>query len=563
MSRFLALSLLLISSPAFALDPDPWDDTPPDGTTHSICATEIEAKRQALVKQGTNLGAYVGQLHVESVGFCWQAFQSGRIHTGTTSTSQTVAITGTVLAKFASLNYEAGLGQAFAPVTDPSGATRWRFRNGYIVVHPSYGTRAIRNPLSSLWTGAGGVARLGYPTGDQIATSSGVSYSRLEGGLAVRTNELGAWLDITGSGEGRVSASTKVYQHASFAGTVSARTLSSENPIATPTQLGALDNQISSFTVNTPGRSSLYLYETSPFDGRYLRVTGGDWSRIQVSNIGTFMNDRVSSMMLVNHGLAAQRISKADLVADLTAELGDLEELIGDDFAAHNDSTLGNISFNWGTPSPFYVWWIPGERALEVTRYGFIDAGSSWATAHAPVKLTVKLRPFVTETAIAGDPTHRRLTVHASVLSGSLLRNGTCVHSALLLDDCDELDTALATAFTSVISDRITEAFATVLDEETDDLELIQASCMNGAGVRRVNVLPDNGLEIVVADSADQNTCVQALENGGWITPLDHARPVGQITQGYANGAAAPAFDGTRTVVPDPSLPEPPTDVYP
>jgi hypothetical protein len=90
---------------------------------------------------------------------------------------------------------------------------------------------------------------------------------------------------------------------------------------------------------------------------------------------------------------------------------------------------------------------------------------------------------------------------------------------------------------------------------------------MNGAGVRRVNVLPDIGLEIAVADSTAQSSCVRGLEDGGWIAPLSHAEvasPVGQITQGYANGATgAPAFDGTRTIVPDFSIPDPPTDVYP
>lgn len=562
MRNCLVFALALTSTPAFAMpDDEPWDP-PPGSSTLELCTDAINARKQQLVASGINLGNPVGGVRVVSSSFCWQAWTSARIHTGAHPKSVTVAITSSTLARYNNLGSESGLGQAFTEaVVDPAtGAKTQRFDKGYIIVHPSFGTRVIQNPLAGLWTKNATFTRFGYPTTEHVANPFGFgSYTKLERGYIAFTNDLGSWIDYTGAGEGRISPSVQLYLDWYYQGATLIRTLAGESPVALRPQFGTLDNQTTSLTISQlPSRASLYLFDESPLEGRYVRITGADASKIKVATLGTWMNDRPSSMMLFNHGTASRRSTLAELVTQIKDGLDDLDDeaLMRDALRSYNGS--GSIQWNNDTT----VSLIPGERLLQFTRSGYmnVDAQNCWGdfdcNADGTVLFNISVRPYVVmirDTTRPEDPTALRPSVHMLFVEGSVISqtcNGAgCTARNDALDDMFSIGAPLRST--------VEGSFDKALDAKILPLNSIERNCV-GFGVRRVNVLPD-ALEFVFDDDATRTqTCTKQQT---LASQLDFVRPAALITNGSPAGTIAPSFGssgGVFTVVPDFELPNPP-----
>lgn len=545
----LAIGAGLVSSIAHAAPAviDPQNPPPlPPPTLQERCGTAIVAKQQELVARGIDLGAQVTAIQtvsgtsVTSPAWCFQVFQNGRMHA--TGDGFAAAIFGSTLAKFTALGAEAGFGRALGePAPDAAGVTSQVFTAGSIIAHPTFGLRAIYNPLARLWTLDGRQARFGYPTSDQIANPFGLgAYSYLERGYLARTDDLGEWIDFTGAGEGRVSASVTLYRDANFLGTSTSKWLAGESPVALRAQLGTLDNLTSSLAVNLPTRTSLYLYDQSPLDGRFLRITGADGSIIRVSNIGTFMNDRPSSMVLVNHGSVSSRTSLAALTTRIQSSLDAMPtgDLLDDALAAH-DAT-GSLTWT-GAPQ---VSLIPGERLIQLSRRAYLDVdGPYWTDGDGSVDFTVAMRPYVAWIPDATNPGVMRPSVHAWFVEGSAV-SLSCDGLA-----CDDRNAELDRLFDRPeVRAMIEDTFNRNFDTQGEALKPLEFLCP-GVGVRRVNVLPD-ALEVVVGDTAAHASCASIAGD-----QLDFARPVAQITNGGLGSSwpvvlLPPRFDGAFTVVP-------------
>jgi hypothetical protein len=535
----LGLLLLLLASPAIAAPiDDPTDpDDEPAPTTGELCATQISAKHSELSLRGINLGAAASTMKVHSGSWCSQAFQFGRIHSDQVSAA---AIYGATLAKYTQLGLEVGFGRASRdPALNPqTGVTVQWFGYGHIVAHPTFGSRAIRNPLSALWSANGAHTRFGYPTTDQIANPFGLgAYSHLERGYLARTNEMGEWIDFTGAGEGRVSSSVQLFAEAGLWGTTLTRSLSSESPVALRPQFGTLDGHTSSLIASLPARTSLYLYDESPLEGRFVRITGADNATVRVSSIGTFMNDRPSSMMLVNHGTASAKKTLAGLRLQIQSALDALDTgpLLRNALAGHDAS--GTLTWN----SDVTVTLIPGERLIQFSRRAYmnIDAGCVGifnCNADGNVMFTVAVRPYVSLTHDPLNPSTTWNSVHTKFIEGSAVSIG-CSGLA-----CDDRNTALADLFEATsVRQLIQASFDASLDTSTRQLIPLRNLC-TGIDVNRVNVLPD-ALEIVVADTPAVASCAMPFTLGN---ELDYARPTGRVTT--SDGSA---WNGAVTVVPN------------
>lgn len=542
-----ALLLAALSSSTALAAPtvnDPTDPGNPGGgfdpgpTDTEICQRAIFDKNVALSSSGINLGAQAGPITLVGLhGWCYQAFQFGRIHTAPYAGSQVAVIFGDVLSKFLALGAEPVMGRTLAdPVRNNfTGVVTQRFIGGVILVHPSFGIRVIRNPLSVLWSENGEQARFGFPTTDTLPTVLG-SYNQLERGYVARTDDMGSWIDFTGQGEGRVNASISLYQDVGLTGSVITRSLSGESPVALRPQFGALDNLTSSLTIQMPTQTSLFLYDESPLEGRFLRITGADNSLIRVSSIGSFMNDRPSSMVFVNHGTVSAKSSIAALAAQIESALDglDTEPLIAQALAGHDASG----SLTWS--GPVSVTLLPGERLIQFHRRAYmnIDAGCALifnCNADGYVDFSVTVRPFVAN----GDN-----SVHVDFVEGNAI-SVSCSGEA-----CGDRNSALEDLFDSLtVRDMIEATFNASIDDKLSRLGLLQTQCSE-IGVRRVNVMPES-LEIVVADTVAAATCAQPFDING---ELDFARPVAQVTVRNPTPTfppTIPTFNGTVTVVPN------------
>lgn len=538
-------SLLAATSTAYAWDP------PTKPGTLSLC-TQIVDYKYADVGAAV-LGTKVGGVHVVSDGFCWQEFTKGRIHTGTLSTSVTVVITGSVLNQFRLLGYEAGFGQAFAPITEGQ-VTKYPFTQGFIIVHPSFGTRGIKNPLASLWKRNNTDSHYGYPTSDLITTPNG-GYNLLERGYVGRTNEMGAWIDYTGGGEGKVLSKVTLYADWYFGGTPLTKYLAGESPVSLRAQLGSLDNLTSSLTLNAPTRTSLYIYDLSPLEGRYTRITGADQSKIQIQALGTWMNDRPSSMVLVNHGSVSIPKTPSALASTLEAPFEALDENLVLNRSYTDHSGTGTLTWHDDTT----VTLLPGERLLQVTHTASLDAQSTatWACvpniaycedAEGDVEFSFTLRP---ELALMPHPLYPNVQIPTVRLA---LVDAFAVSLNCDGPGCDDRNNALdalfddgivAAPFASAAATSFDPTFRTIADN------LLCASM----GVRRVNVLPDK-LEFVMGDSAYQASCATGSALGYMF---DATRNPGVITNHNPDGTIGRQFDGIFSVVPDFTIINPPT----
>lgn len=544
MRTALLLASLLFTSSALAANDGPTIPTDPGGgfdpvdppTPTEVCTYAIANKLTDLASHGINLGAPTSTLQWVGSGatrWCYQTFQFGRVHTAPIVGSGVAAMHGAVIPKFLALGGETGFGRALSDTRFVGEGTFQLLLAGSIIVHPSVGSRVIRNPLDGLWGSAGAEARFGFPTADTLANPFGTgSYSPLERGYVARNTDMGSWIDFTGAGEGRVNASVTLFRDVGFAGSTLPRSLSGESPVALRAQFGALDEATSSMVLSLPTRSSLYVYDQSPLEGRFMRITGADDSLIRVSSIGTFMNDRASSMVIINHGTASSKTTAATLATEIQTNLDVIgtEELVDGAFAGTEAS--GSLTWN----SDVGVELIPGERLIQFTRRGYLNVNGPWWTdGDGDVLFTVTVRPQLSWNG-------SRQLVRVQLVEGTAI-SLSCSGSL-----CDERQDALDGLFGSLsVRTLIEETFANAFATKLTRLGFLEVACP-GVGVRRVNILPD-ALEVVVADTAAQAVCAMPLA----ATELDFARPVAQVTLRNAPSLfplPTPTFDGTITVAP-------------
>jgi hypothetical protein len=534
-------SLLAATSTAYAFDP-------PVKTGSLTLCTQIVDLKYAQVGSGV-LGAKVGGVHLVNDGFCWQEFTKGRIHTGTLSTSVTVVITGSVLSQFRILGYEAGFGQAFAPINEPNGVVRHPYKQGFIIVHPSFGTRGIKNPLASLWNDNNSNSRFGYPTTDLIPTPNG-GYNTLERGYVARTNEMGSWIDFTGGGEGKTLARVNLYADWYFGPTPITKYLAGESPVSLRAQFGSLDNRTSSLTLNAPTRTSLYLYDESPLEGRYTRITGADQSKIQIQALGTWMNDKPSSMVLVNHGSVSMSKTRAPLATTFTTAINGVHPgAIVQHALIPNDSGAGSLDWNDDTSVTF----LPGERLIQVSRtavltlYGDCVPFAYCNDSEGTVEFSFLLRPELAMMAHPLYPSTMTPTVRLGLVDAIAFSLGCDGHG------CDDRNDALDVLFDDPT---IVAPFATAFAKPFDsDFRTVadQLVCA-GLGARRVNVLPER-LEFVMGDTAYHASCATGSSLRGMF---DGLRTPAVITNHNPDGTIGRQFDGIYNVVPDYSIILPP-----
>ena len=312
---------------------------------------------------------------------------------------------------------------------------------------------------------------------------------------------MGEWIDFTGVGEGRVAATVKLYADAGLPNTnLIERALYPESPVALRAQFGTLDNLTSSVRLNMPTRTSLYLYELSPAEGRYTRITGADMSQIRVSNIGTWMNDRTSSMVFVNHGSVSARTSTNDLESEISTSLQGIDTALLIRNALEGKDAEGTLHFK----DEVSVKLLPGERLLQFTARANlnIDAGCPWlpsgarfCDADGDILIDVTIRPYVSMTPVVPGSPFWRPTVHMRFVEGS----------AVSLDcsgvGCDSRDVALAYLFDDFACNASSKT-ASISPSTQDEADLrAWGLALCWCWRAPCQLLPD-ALEVVVGDTA-------------------------------------------------------------
>jgi hypothetical protein len=536
----LGLSSLILCGArqrASAVDDDPM---PPhaEPTEEEICTARFEAKRTALLASGINVGSPVGPVVVSTIGdYCFQVYTAGRIYsTVLGGGSLETAVYGAILAEYATVGYEASFGR---PLTDPqptsdAGARRSKFLNGIIDSHPTLGTHSIRYPLGGLWISNGAdTGRFGYPTTDPVSMPGNVgNATTFEVGYGAQVNGMGAWLDFTGTAnEGRTSGSVALFDGTSFTGTSQSRSLSSEAPVAFAAQLGAINNLASSVSLNIPRNSELFLFDGSPLSGRGVGITGATAATVRVSDLGAFMTNRTSSMLLVNHGAASVRMPATDL-------RDKIEDAID---ALDTSDLIDSGSLAWTTPVTLQL--VPGERTLRITRRAYLNVNAPCGPydtltcdADGEVELIISLRPMM------DGPLGMRVGI-ASAQVNSL----ACNSSWFDTDDeaCIEREERLDNLFADpAVTTMILSTFNSAIDDELADLASLASFC-NGVSVRRIHVLP-SFLEIVIADTADVATCAKnTATNFGRGDAVNTDRPAARVQ----NSDGSP-FTGSVSLIP-------------
>ena len=362
---------------------------------------------------------------------------------------------------------------------------------------------------------------------------------------------MGSWIDFTGAGEGRSLAEVKLYSDWYLApANPLTKVLAGESPVTLRPQFGAFDNVGSSLTFKAPTRTSLYLYDESPLEGRYTRITGADQSRIQIQALGTWMNDKPSGMVLVNHGSVSSSLGSAVLAEKFKTATDGIDRSTLTSFMMSTNNAVGSLT--WQT-TPVTVTSLPGERLLQFSRNAWVDlqycqTGGTYTSCKAvgTVIFTVLVRPYVTLVQDYSNPSLVRPTVKFEFVEGVATSVG-CTGS-----HCDERNDSLDVLFTrSIIQNLFTDALDATLDSQV--VAPINVPC-DGLGVRRVNVLPGK-LEIVMGDTTEQATCAIRSQSSSLF---DATRLSAQITNHNADGSPALQFNGIYNVVPDASMVVPP-----
>jgi hypothetical protein len=233
-----------------------------------------------------------------------------------------------------------------------------------------------------------------------------------------------------------------------------------------------------------PAHCSVYLYDKDDFDGRWVRVRGGQTT--QVAALGQ-MNDCISSVMAVNHGLASVLISEASMQQMAQQALGGF-----------------NVSgVKWkGAPRVY----VQPERRLRVRLEGVIE--QTWPDSD--LDLSVYFRLFITgpTTLIARyDGWHARYGGSFAGYANSTIG--------------DKLSSFLDNANTqATLVNTLNQAFARKLQQ-------LEQGAVLDINLRRLNFLPD-AIEVVITDNQAAVRILKALNLEGLSTP----QSPGEVTYG-------------------------------
>lgn len=509
----LALTLLA-AGPAAALD-NQW--LPPgDGgelvfepaDPAVVCQNSLDEEIDRLLMRGVNLGAPVGDLQWVS-GWCFQSYQQGMIYsTAPLGGSFGVAVYGPILAEFAAQGLHNGpLGR---PVIDQEatrdpGAVRQAFIGGWVDAHPVFGTNTVHVPIAGLWYTNGAESRLGYPLADPQSMLGNIgTFSQFENGFGARIPALGAWVDETGAlDEGQVTPSITLRQDINQAGASRTLGLASQSPVAFSGQVGALNNLASSLALdNLPARASAFFFDGSNLTGRWLRVTGAT-SGVRVANIGAWMNDRISSVLVANHGTVSSRQTAEDLRVTVQNALDAMDTGALMDAALEGRDASGWLSWRGDA----VVTLLPGQRAVRISRRAYMDIDASCVgifncNADGEVRFEVTVRPQVVG----------RYRMHVEFVSG------TATSLSCSGEGCGDRAEALATLFQGDVIGFVQDEFDNALNTNEANLDLLSRVCDDEIAIKRIHVLPQF-VEIVLGDTATAGAC--AARNAGAQVNVD------------------------------------------
>ena len=310
--------------------------------------------------------------------------------------------------------------------------------------------------------------RIGYPTTDETSmnTDDNGRFSRFEHGVIGWTPTGGAWFDFT-RGAGDFSGRIRLYKNSNFSSTNHRYNVSNARPILFKNDLtreGLHDNVSSLRFDGIPNTCSIYLFQHSNFDGRYLKITGKpNGEQHSISYIGNHLNDKVSSIRVENHGTASVLISQQELEALAASEVG----------------SINVDGVDWkGSPK---VGIDIAQRALYITINGVIE--QTWPDSD--IKINIFFRPYV-----AGPRTVKFsfLKWHATT-GGSFFGYANSTILGKVRNYFKNNGASLA--------DKLNTAMAS----ELNDLDQVPDFAKDEINVRRVNILPE-GLEIVLSDSS-------------------------------------------------------------
>lgn len=491
------------------------------------CDSALAAKWADLASAGIFLGAPTAD-SVKRADFCWRTYLGGRIYRTTGGLS--TAVWGPLHAKYQATGFHDGpLGR---PLSDPTlnadgVGQHARFVYGEVVYHPALGTHAILRPMDRVYRRAGNESRVGYPLDDSADMALGLgAFTTLENAVIPSTPDMGAWLDYTGEdGAGRLSGSVTAWPSSGFGGSSTTFPVSNERPLVFAGQLGAQRDAASSASVaGLRNTHSAFFFEHPDFTGRHLQVRGSaNGTPVNVANVGARMNDRLSSVMVVNHGHASVTVAPEDIASRLNDALDAI------DTDALLDSVVGRLdataTMDWVGTTTAEV--LVGERILRLQRTAAFDVDADCVlvfncNADGDVVFTIDLRlqilgPYDLTVAYAG---------------------GTAEYVSCSGEACGTARGALRDAMGSLaVHDLVTNQ----ANEAISDLNLqltIAGLCGNVINLRRINVLP-TGFEVVLSDAPPPAACANELDTDrpAAVAHDDQGTAV-PTTTGYVRAAA-------------------------
>lgn len=386
------------------------------------------------------------------------------------------------------------------PITNetatPDGVGRYNhFQNGSIYWHPNTGAHEVHGAIRYLWSVNNWEQRIGYPTTDETPMNPADNgrYNNFEHGSICWAPKLESWYDFTGAGEGRFAGTATVFLHTNFAGTSQPFSLSNGSPIVFMSDLerAQLHDQVSSIRIRGFKETcSVYFYENSDFSGKYLKVTGRtNGAQVDVSSVGSQMNDKISSILAVQHGRASALITPAKLVEMASSEIGQ----------------ISMDGLEW-TNAP-EIKMVPGERSIRIRLKGVIE--ETWPDSD--VQIDIYFRPYV-----AGD---KKVKVGFNRWYAEVGGSFAGYANSTILRKIREYFDANATNLENMIN----HAF----DNQLSNLNQVPELFRNDINIRRVNILPE-GLEIVLADS-EVGANILRLGN---VSGISFDRPQGAVVNG-------------------------------
>jgi hypothetical protein len=369
------------------------------------------------------------------------------------------------------------------------------FENGSIYWTPATGAHEVHGAIRGLWSTNGWENRIGFPLTDETPMNPNDDgrYNTFQKGSICWTPKQGAWFDFVGDGEGKFSGNIKLYLDANYAGTNFNYPVSNSIPFIFKQDLsskGLHDNVTAIKVSGLKETCSSYYYENADFNGRYIKLTGTTGgAEFAVANVGGNMNDKISAVMVVNHGTASVILTTAQLNTLAAAQIASI----------HVDQ------IRWtGSPS---VTMVPGERSIKITIYGVVEA--TWPDSD--VQIDMYFRPYVAGATLVKLSLARWWAHSGGSFAG--YANST------ILDGIKK--------FFNDNTASLENSLNTVLASRLNALNSIPDLAKSAINVRRVNIIPE-GFELVISDTAVGALLVQTQPVEG----LSVARPSGAKTEG-------------------------------